>query len=1101
LRTWTRVLIAILVAGGSAANSALAAAPGVVGPPFLAGDRAIPQENNQNDFCSDAEGRTYRLRSSSEDKNDPARSVAVEREDAGGNALSPIPLDPRAWPYWIQCSPAGSVLVAVEPWDLDARHEILAFDSDGRALGSFTMEQQVFWYSRFALHDSAGIYVIRTNWDDSGVSVSGQWLGYDGEPLSSAVELREKTLRGPTLQTVAFDSAGNVLVILSEDTETGNWQLNLDGRMVDADGNLLGPAFRVNEDLVPNGSGAISAIEEAVGAFTVYWYSDVVDGRMGRTVSIDPDSVIPVDVTTTTLPAVDDNLTFGPEHRIGSISARTPDVTSTALISDGAGTWLASWWQPDWSEEDGYYSDHHLALSRSLDNGRHWEAIDSNGLLDYARSIAMSADGTVMAATLGWNGGIRVVRSDDGGSHWNAVNDLALPPLPDAPGPIFREGGGSSAIATDGAGTWSVAWSVYEWNAATRTSAARISIVFTYDNGETWQPPIEIWHHGPPSTHVDLALDTDGRGKWILAWQTDWSHEILTVSSTTYGLTWDQPRSLLRVHRFVYPDPRAYERTWSDSLDLRHAAGDHWLLSFASSAWDLATYGADGDIFAMNSSDNGENWSPPSAVNGQARVDAATDASPSLAVDAHGNAMMAWKTHDSLGDLLGNDGDIVRATSSDFGATWSWPQVVNSGARADSSAEDVPVVAAGGDGVWLAAWQTWRGRSGWTNRDLVVAASPYDCGDFVVDPAEECDDGNDTVDDGCDPNCTLGGCGNGVINDGEECDDANILSDDACLEDCREATCGDGVHRPEVEVCDDGATNDNGACLQDCTYASCLDGHVQVGLEECDDGNTDGGDSCNNQCDLAHCGDGYVWSGHEECDDHNSNEHDGCTSSCTLATCGDGVVWKGVEQCDPGGPPIPFHPCRSDCRFTAACEGTTPVVRYKATDALVILRVAVGLDASCALPLCDLNDNGRVTVIDALAALQMAVAQLDSEDCAASTTVAFVLGKSPTLMSFQFDVDFAAGLGTFGDGNGNAECSGPLPQVLVATNARLAGRLRVGTISLAGFAGPVDLFWCTFHHVPGNLPIAADFALKVLDATDLIGNSPAKVPTVRVEIR
>ncbi|MCB9701782.1 MAG: choice-of-anchor L domain-containing protein [Myxococcales bacterium] len=48
------------------------------------------------------------------------------------------------------------------------------------------------------------------------------------------------------------------------------------------------------------------------------------------------------------------------------------------------------------------------------------------------------------------------------------------------------------------------------------------------------------------------------------------------------------------------------------------------------------------------------------------------------------------------------------------------------------------------------------------------------CGDLVIDPGEECDDGNDIPGDGCEPDCTLtpppNDCGNGQIDDGEQCD-------------------------------------------------------------------------------------------------------------------------------------------------------------------------------------------------------------------------------------------------------------------------------------------------------------------------------------------
>src|SRR5262245_28237945 len=66
------------------------------------------------------------------------------------------------------------------------------------------------------------------------------------------------------------------------------------------------------------------------------------------------------------------------------------------------------------------------------------------------------------------------------------------------------------------------------------------------------------------------------------------------------------------------------------------------------------------------------------------------------------------------------------------------------------------------------------------------------CGNGILDldQGEQCDDGNTTAGDGCDPNCQNEivippACGDGVVNPGEECDDGNNVSGDDCLADCR----------------------------------------------------------------------------------------------------------------------------------------------------------------------------------------------------------------------------------------------------------------------------------------------------------------------------
>jgi len=62
------------------------------------------------------------------------------------------------------------------------------------------------------------------------------------------------------------------------------------------------------------------------------------------------------------------------------------------------------------------------------------------------------------------------------------------------------------------------------------------------------------------------------------------------------------------------------------------------------------------------------------------------------------------------------------------------------------------------------------------------------CGNGVVDPGEECDDGNLLDGDGCSANCTVEPpdpyCGDGKLDPGEECDDGNNVDGDGCDADC-----------------------------------------------------------------------------------------------------------------------------------------------------------------------------------------------------------------------------------------------------------------------------------------------------------------------------
>ena len=208
------------------------------------------------------------------------------------------------------------------------------------------------------------------------------------------------------------------------------------------------------------------------------------------------------------------------------------------------------------------------------------------------------------------------------------------------------------------------------------------------------------------------------------------------------------------------------------------------------------------------------------------------------------------------------------------------------------------------------------------------------CGDGSRSIAEECDDGNEEIGDGCSKSCRIEAgyrcplegqkcievvCGDGTLEEGEECDDGNQEIGDGCGDGCRieagyrcpligrpcqASECGDGIS-VHVEECDDGNGSSGDGCSSDCTleegYAceegggachttTCGDKKVE-GREQCDDGNKEIGDGCtfvcerepqchNGTCEPV-CGDGQVFPG-EECDDGNKKDHDGCSHTCTI---------------------------------------------------------------------------------------------------------------------------------------------------------------------------------------------------------------------------
>jgi cysteine-rich repeat protein len=184
------------------------------------------------------------------------------------------------------------------------------------------------------------------------------------------------------------------------------------------------------------------------------------------------------------------------------------------------------------------------------------------------------------------------------------------------------------------------------------------------------------------------------------------------------------------------------------------------------------------------------------------------------------------------------------------------------------------------------------------------------CGDTFVQAGETCDDGNTVDADNCTNKCQKPGCGDNVLQTGEECDDGNTLDNDLCTNACKRPKCGDRIIQMG-EACDDGNTVNDDACSNLCTVPGCPDNIKQMS-EECDDGNMNSTDACTAACKLPKCGDSFTQVG-EDCDDGNMVNDDGCTTMCKRPKCGDNITQRPTEECDDGNT-NDLDACSNSCK-------------------------------------------------------------------------------------------------------------------------------------------------------------------------------------------
>jgi len=260
------------------------------------------------------------------------------------------------------------------------------------------------------------------------------------------------------------------------------------------------------------------------------------------------------------------------------------------------------------------------------------------------------------------------------------------------------------------------------------------------------------------------------------------------------------------------------------------------------------------------------------------------------------------------------------------------------------------------------------------------------CGDGIVNPGEECDDGNAVNGDGCsnicllenitptevcsnlidddqdglvdcdDPDCVNAAacgatCGNGVVEAGEECDDGNGTPGDGCAADCTLETV-----TPETN-CTDRVDND-GDGLVDCAdpdcanvaFCMCGNGVVDPG-EACDDGNNTDGDGCSSSCQVEA-------SSETQCDDGIDNDGDGlvdcadsdCQNDPVCGVCGNGIVEAG-EQCDDGNVTI-GDGCDDRCMLEVSPEICNDGIDNDLDGLVDCADTDCASDPACGSPMC-----------------------------------------------------------------------------------------------------------------------------------------------------
>jgi hypothetical protein len=350
-----------------------------------------------------------------------------------------------------------------------------------------------------------------------------------------------------------------------------------------------------------------------------------------------------------------------------------------------------------------------------------------------------------LGGTAGTDWDIVVVRSTDNWATWTE------PALLNSNGTIDSWDDVNPQLVTDGAGNWVAIWMSHyqphiygtDWDLFTARST---------DNGETWSNPVLLNTDGATNSNSNWSPDlaTDGLGNWIAVWDLRQNsgiddYDIYFARSTDNGATWTSPAIL-------NPDGTSDDR-YDSGAHVAADGGGNWV-----AVWDCfcAIDGIDDDVFVSRSSDGGATWTSSALLNTNGTSDSGSDRHSAVTTDGAGNWVAVWYSTEDLGGVSGNQYNVFVARSTDNGASWTSPALLNNYGITNGDGNHDPEVITDKLGHWVAVWTD---PGGFTDLDTYLARST-DNGASWSSPALLNATGGSDLGDDRSPHAATDGAGN-----------------------------------------------------------------------------------------------------------------------------------------------------------------------------------------------------------------------------------------------------------------------------------------------------------------------------------------------------
>jgi cysteine-rich repeat protein len=356
------------------------------------------------------------------------------------------------------------------------------------------------------------------------------------------------------------------------------------------------------------------------------------------------------------------------------------------------------------------------------------------------------------------------------------------------------------------------------------TTELRIEIVKSVDGGTTWTAPFVL--DDSTTDSIQICYVATGPNSEVY---TMWERGIDDITTATTGLNFRRSFNLaasfdpIVIVRTMTPSffPAMVGFNREDTLEIGtlavdRSSGPHRGNIYAIWVERETPSAAPRDVFVATSSDQGATWSAPVKINDDPPGN--DQVMPWLSVSGNGTVEAIWYDYRNWRSMY--TVDVYASRSSDGGATFS----PNFRVTTVPSSWFAPLTLTPNFGDYISSTSEGTGfYPAWAdsrNNDIDVFTTHIPtatCGNGVLDPFEQCDDGNAVDGDSCSPACAITLCGNGVLDPGEQCDDGNLQSGDGCSQVCKLEVCGDGiVQKNNKEECDDGNVVSGDGCSATC---------------------------------------------------------------------------------------------------------------------------------------------------------------------------------------------------------------------------------------------------------------------------------------------